>query len=256
MKTRGTGIVGYNVQTAVDTKHHLIVAHEVTNVGVDRDQLTAVAKQARAAVGTQNLTVVADRGYFKGEEILSCHQAGIIAIVPKTVTSNATAAGRFGKEHFVYDVKTNEYRCPAGQRLKWRYVRVERGMKLHRYWSSSCQQCALKAKCTPDKQRKVTRWEHEDVLDAMQTRLDLAPDSMRIRRQTVEHPYGTIKLWMGSAHFLMRTLKHVSTEMSLHVLAYNLKRVIKILGIKGLLEAIRDWKGLYGGQTSSIVAIS
>jgi transposase len=116
-------------------------------------------------------------------------------------------------------------------------------MTLHRYWSSSCQQCALKTKCTPDKQRKVTRWEHEDVLDAMQTRLDLAPDSMRIRRQTVEHPYGTIKLWMGSAHFLMRTLTHVSTEMSLHVLAYNLKRVIKILGIKDLLEAIREWKG-------------
>ncbi len=247
MKTRGTGIVGYNVQTAVDTKHHLIVAHEVTNVGVDRDQLTTVAKQARAAVGTQNLTVVADRGYFKGKEILSCHQAGIIAIVPKTVTSNATAAGRFGKEHFVYDTKTNEYRCPAGQRLKWRYVRVERGMKLHRYWSSSCQQCALKTKCTPDKQRKVTRWEHEDVLDAMQTRLDLAPDSMRIRRQTVEHPYGTIKLWMGSAHFLMRTLTHVSTEMSLHVLAYNLKRVIKILAIKA-------WTALYGGQTNTIVA--
>ncbi len=256
MKTRGEGIVGYNVQTAVDTKHHLIVAHEVTNVGVDRDQLTNMAKQARAAIGTEDLTVVADRGYFKSVEILSCHKAGIIPIVPKTVTSNATAAGRFGKDHFIYDAKTNEYSCPAGQRLIWRFARVERGMNLHRYWSSSCQQCAIKAKCTTDKQRKVTRWEHEDVLDAMQTRLDLTPDSMRIRRQTVEHPYGTIKLWMGSAHFLMRTLKHVSTEMSLHVLAYNLKRVIKILGIKGLMEAIKTWAGHYGGQITTIVAIS
>lgn len=137
-----------------------------------------------------------------------------------------------------------------------RFARVERGMTLHRYWSSSCGQCALKAKCTPDKQRKVTRWEHEGILDAMQTRLDLAPDSMRIRRQTVEHPYGTIKLWMGSAHFLMRTLTHVSTEMSLHVLAYNLKRVIKILGIKGLMEAIKAWAGLYGGQINTIVTIN
>lgn len=256
MKTRGEGIVGYNVQTAVDAKHHLIVAHEVTNVGSDRNQLTHMAKQARAAIGTEDLTVVADRGYFKSEEVLSCHKAGIIPIVPKTVTSNATAAGRFGKAHFIYDETNNEYRCPAGQSLTYRSSRIEGGLKVHRYWSSSCRQCAIKAKCTPSTERRVTRWEHEDVLDTMQTRLDLAPDSMRIRRQTVEHPYGTIKLWMGSAHFLMRTLKHVSTEMSLHVLAYNLKRVMKILGIKGLLEAIRDWKGLYDDQTNTIVAIS
>jgi transposase len=256
MKTRGEGIVGYNVQTAVDTKHHLIVAHEVTNVGLDRDQLTNMGTQARAAIGAEALTVVADRGYFKSEEILSCHEVGIIPIVPKTDTSTSTAAGRFGKSHFIYDAKTNEYSCPAGQRLIWRYTNVERGMNLHRYWSSSCQQCAIKAKCTTDKQRKVTRWQHEDVLDAMQTRLDLAPDSMRIRRQTVEHPYGTIKLWMGSAHFLMRTLKHVNTEMSLHVLAYNLKRVIKILGIKGLMEAIKAWAGHYGGQINTMVTIN
>jgi hypothetical protein len=256
MKTRGEGIVGYNVQTAVDTKHHLIVAHEVTNVGVDRDQLTNMAGQARAGTGTGELTVLADRGYFKSEEIRRCREAGMTPIVPKTVTSNATAEGRFGKGHFICDAKTNEYRCPAGQRLIWRFARVGRGMMLHRHWSPSCGQCTLKAKCTPSVNRRVTRWEHEDVLDAMQTRLDLAPDSMRIRRQTVEHPYGTIKLWMGSAHFLMRTLTHVSAEMSLHALAYNLKRVIKILGIKGLVEAIKAWKGLYGGQTNTIVAIS
>jgi len=256
MKTRGEGIVGYNVQTAVDAKHHLIVAHEVTNIGSDRNQLTNMAKQARAAISTEDLTVVADRGYFSSKEILNCHEAGITPIVPKSVTSNAAAAGRFGKDRFIYDAKTNEYSCPAGQRLIWRYTGIERGMTLHRYWSSSCQQCALKAKCTPSTERRVTRWEHEAVLDAMQTRLDLAPDSMRLRRQTVEHPYGTIKLWMGSAHFLMRTLKHVSTEMSLHVLAYNLKRVIKILGIKGLMEAIKAWTGLCDGQTGTVVAIS
>jgi transposase len=239
MKTRGTGIVGYNVQTAVDTQHHLIVAHEVTNIGIDRDQLTSMAQQARTAMGVQDLTAIADRGYFKNEELLKCHEAGIKAIVPRIETSEATANGRFGKADFIYDIEANEYRCPADQRLIWRYSTVERNLKVHRYWSSYCRQCAIKAQCTPGEQRRVTRWEHENLLEAMQRRLDLAPDSMRIRRQTVEHPFGTLKAWMGSTHFLTRTLKNVSTEMSLHVLAYNMKRVMNILGTPALLEAIR-----------------
>jgi len=239
MKTRGTGIVGYNVQTAVDAKHHLIVAHEVTNIGSDRDQLSAMAKLARASMGVEELTAIADRGYFKGEEILACDEAGITAIVPKTTTSGAKADGRFDRADFIYDAEKNEYRCPAGQALIWRYATVERGLQLHRYWSSHCQQCAIKEKCTPGEQRRVTRWAHEDTLETMQNRLDHAPDSMRIRRQTVEHPFGTIKHWMGSAHFLTKTLKRVSTEMSLHVLAYNLKRVIKILGPEVLMSEMR-----------------
>jgi len=239
MKTRGTGIVGYNVQTAVDAKHHLIVAHEVTNIGSDRDQLSAMAKLARTAMGTEELTAIADRGYFKGEEILACDEAGITAIVPKTATSGAKADGRFDRADFIYDAEKNEYRCPAGQALIWRYATVERGLELHRYWSSHCQQCAIKEKCTPGEQRRITRWAHEDMLETMQNRLDHAPDSMRIRRQTVEHPFGTIKHWMGSAHFLTKTLKRVSTEMSLHVLAYNLKRVIKILGPEVLMSEMR-----------------
>lgn len=239
MKTRGTGMVGYNVQTAVEAKHHLIVTHEVTNDGLDRDQLSGMAKQARNALGTQELTVIADRGYFKSEEILACHEAGITAIVPKTVTSNATAEGRFGKADFIYDAQKDEYRCPAGQSLVWRFARIENGLRLHRYWSSHCPQCPIKEKCTPSPYRRVSRWEHEAVLDAMQVRLDQAPDSMRIRRQTVEHPFGTIKSWMGATHFLTRTLDRVGTEMSLHVLAYNLKRVIQLLGIEGLMKAMR-----------------
>jgi hypothetical protein len=239
MKTRGTGIVGYNVQTAVDAKHHLIVAHEVTNVGLDREHLSPMAKQARAAMGTDELTAIADRGYFKSEEILACDEAGITVIVPKSTTSGAKFDGRFDRADFIYDAKKNEYRCPAGQHLIWRYATIEDGLEVHRYWSSNCKQCAIKEKCTPSKQRRVTRWEREDVLESMQTRLDLKPDSMRIRRQTVEHPFGTIKLWMGSAHFLTKTLKKVRTEMSLHVLAYNLKRVIKILGTGALMEAMR-----------------
>ena len=239
MKTRGTGLVGYNVQTAVDAKHHLIVAHEVTNVGIDRDQLSAMATLARSAMGTQELTAVADRGYFKSEQILACQEAGITAIVPKTVTSNATAEGRFGKADFIYDAQKNEYRCPAGERLIWRYSTVEEGLKLHRYWSSHCQTCAMKDRCTPSKQRRVSRWEHEAVLEAMQTRLDHAPEMMRVRRQTVEHPFGTIKAWMGATHFLTKTLERVRAEMSLHVLAYNLKRVMKLLGNDALMDAMR-----------------
>ena len=239
MKTRGTGIVGYNVQTAVDAKHHLIVAHEVTNVGIDRDQLSAMATLARSAMGAQELTAVADRGYFKSEEILACHEAGITAIVPKTVTSNATADGRFGKADFIYDAQKNEYRCPAGERLIWRYSTVENGLKLHRYWSSLCQTCIMKDRCTPSTERRVARWEHEAVLEAMQTRLDHAPEMMRVRRQTAEHPFGTIKAWMGATHFLTKTLDRVRAEMSLHVLAYNLKRVMKLLGNDALMDAIR-----------------
>jgi transposase len=239
MKTRGTGMVGYNVQTAVDAKHHLIVAHEVTNDGVDRDQLSSMAMHARAAMGVEELSAVADRGYFKGEEILACHEAGVTIFVPKTVTSGATAAGRFGKDDFIYDASTNEYRCPAGQSLIWRFSHVEKGLKFHRYWSSHCKSCTLKQQCTPSSERRVSRWEHESVLEAMQSRLDQAPEMMRIRRQTVEHPFGTLKSWMGSTHFLTRTLGRVSTEMSLHVLAYNLKRVLRLLGSDALMAAMK-----------------
>ena len=239
MKTRGTGIVGYNVQTAVDATNHLIVAHEVTNIGIDRDQLTTMAKEARAAIGAEELTVIADRGYFKGEEIVACHKAGIVAIVPRTTTSSAKADGRFDKQDFIYDPQANEYRCPADKRLIWRFDSIEAGRKLSRYWSSDCPRCTMKEQCTPSQYRRVSRWESEEILESMQERLDQAPDSMRIRRQTVEHPFGTLKLWMGSAHFLTRTLDRVSTEMGLHVLAYNLKRVMKILGSGALIEAMR-----------------
>jgi transposase len=235
---RGSGMVGYNVQTAVDTKHHLIVAHEVTNIGHDRSQLANMAKQAKAAMAVSELTAIADRGYFSSEEIRQCDESGITAFVPKCVTSGAKADGRFDKADFIYDAAKNEYQCPAGQALIWRSSRIEHGMNLHRYWSSACRQCALKAKCTPGTERRVSRWEHEEMLEAMQRRLDLAPDSMRIRRQTVEHPFGTLKAWMGATHFLTRQLKNVSTEMSLHVLAYNLKRVMNLMGTTALMEAM------------------
>jgi transposase len=235
---RGTGIVGYNVQTAVDAKNHLIVAHEVTNVGNDRGQLAMMAEQARAATGITELTVVADRGYFSGDEILACDQAGITPFVPKPLNSNSKAEGRFGKPDFIYIASDDEYRCPAGQRLIKRFTTVEAGMTLNIYWSSACSRCPIKAQCTTGPERRVRRWVHEAVIDAMQDRLDRDPEKMRVRRQTVEHPFGTIKFWMGATHFLMRTLERVRTEMSLHVLAYNLKRVMRLLGIGGLIAAM------------------
>ena len=236
---KGTGVIGYNVQAAVDTKNHLIVAHEVTNVGHDRGQLSKMGGQAKDATGHDALTVIADRGYFKGEDILACEQAGMTPYVAKPLTSGAKAEGRYGKQDFIYVAQDNTYRCPAGESLTWRFASVERGMVLHSYWTTRCGSCALKAQCTTGKERRIKRWEHEDVLDAMQHRLDRAPGTMRIRRQAVEHPFGTLKAWMGATHFLTRTIKRVSTEMSLHVLAYNLKRVIAILGVVPLMAAIR-----------------
>jgi transposase len=232
---RGTGIVGYNVQTAVDTEHHMIVAHEVTNVGHDRTQLAAMAKSAQQATGLGKMTVLADRGYFKGEEILQCAQEGIVPLVPKPLTSNSKAEGRFDKRDFVYDAKRNEYRCPAGERAIWRFAVVEHGLTIHKYWSSACPRCAIKSRCTTDDYRRIARWEHEQVLDAMQRRLDRMPEASRLRRQTVEHAFGTLKSWMGSTHFLTKTLPRVRTEMSLHVLAYNLKRALNIFGTQTLI---------------------
>lgn len=237
---KGTGMVGYNVQTAVDPIHHLIVAHEVTNIGHDRGQLSSMAGQAKAEMGVEALDVLADRGYFSGEEILACEPIGVTPYMPRPLTSGAKADGRFGKQDFVYNAEDNSYRCPAGQRLVHHMTTVEKGQTLHRYWDqASCGACAIKAQCTPSKMRRITRWEHEAVIDAMQDRLDRAPKSMRIRRATVEHPFGTLKAWMGATHFKTRTLKNVRTEMSLHVLAYNLKRVIAILGVGPLVQAIQ-----------------
>jgi transposase len=236
---RGSGVVGYNVQAAVDAKHHLIVAHEVTNTGHDRDQLSGMAGQAKAAMGLQALDVLADRGYFDGKEVLACEGIGVTPYVPKPLTSGAKAKGRFGKQDFVYVADDDVYRCPAGETLTRRFTSVEDGMNLYVYWTTKCAGCPLKQQCTSGRERRIKRWEHEAVIDAMRERLDRRPDAMRIRRATVEHPFGTLKAWMGATHFKTRTLDKVRTEMSLHVLAYNLKRLVAMLGPQSLIEAIR-----------------
>jgi transposase len=235
---RGSGMVGYNVQAAVDTKHHLIVAHEVTNEGTDRAQLAKMAEQTKAALETEALDVVADRGYFNGEEILACVEAGITVTLPKPLTSGSKAKGRFAKQDFRYLAQEDVYICPAGERLVYRFTNQENGLTLRRYWTNACRSCAIKHRCTTGKERRITRWEHEHLLEAVQRRLHEHPEKMRHRRETVEHPFGTIKSWMGYTHFQMKTLKRVGTEMALHVLAYNLKRVMNIIGIGPLIAAM------------------
>jgi hypothetical protein len=236
---RGTGMVGYNVQIAVDVRNHLIIEQEVTNQGHDRAQLEGMAKRSREALGGGALTVLADRGYYDGEQIRACEEAGIATLVPKPITSNSRAEGRFDKRDFVYDTKRDEYRCPAGERAIFRFNSTEKGMTIRKYWSSACPGCALQPRCTTSNYRRIARWELEAVLDRMQRRLDRAPQTARLRRQTVEHVFGTFKAWMGSTHFLTRTLPRVRTEVSLQVLAYNMKRAMTIVGVAPLLQAMR-----------------
>src|SRR5258707_861473 len=235
---RGSGVVGYNVQIAVETEHHLIVTHEVTNVGTDRSQLAHVAKEAKAALEVEKLDAVADRGYFNSEEILACEEAGITVTLPKPMTSNSKAAGRFGKQDFRYVAAEDVYVCPAGQRLAYSFTTEDKGLVLRRYWTNACQSCAIKHSCTTGKERLISRWEHEHILEAVQRRLDEHPEKMRQRRGTVEHSLGTIKARMSAICFLMKTLPRVATEMALHVLAYNLTRVMNIIGVKPLIAAI------------------
>ena len=236
---RGSGVVGYNAQASVDIEHHLIAAHKVTNTGNDRSQLAPMAKKTKAALEVEKQDVVADRGYFSSEQILKCDKADITVTLPKPLTSGSKAKGMFTKQDFRYVADGDVYLCPAGERLAFHYTNIENGLTLRRYWTNVCQACAIRDICTTGKERRITRWEHEHLLEAVQQRLDEHPEKMRQRRETVEHPFGTIKSWMGATHFLMKRLKNVRTEMALHVLAYNLKRVMNIIGIAPLMAAIR-----------------
>jgi transposase len=235
---RHSGMVGYNVQTAVDTETHIIVTHDVTNHGFDRDQLSPMAAAAKNALRRDDLHAIADKGYFSGTEILACHEADITTTVPRPATSGNAAKGMFVKADFTYDAGRDVYVCPAGEELIYRYTTEERGVQLRRYWINQCQTCPLQSKCTTGTERRITRWEHEDLVDDMRNRLGRDPDPMTLRCCTVEHPFGTIKAWMGATHFLTRRLKNVRTEMALNVLAYNIKRMVALIGIRRLMQAM------------------
>lgn len=239
MKSRGIGIVGYNVQSAVDVETHLIVAHDVTNVGIDRRQLSPMARKAKELLALDDapIKVIADQGYYRGEELLACEEAGITAYVAKSDTSGKRGKGEFSRRQFRYVSEEDEYECPAGERAIYRFTRYESGKQIRRYWSSACVRCSIKSKCTPGNYRRISRWEHEDVVERAESRLYDYPEAMRVRRATAEHPFGTLKQWMGST-FLTKQIGHVSNEMSLHVLAYNMKRAMKLVGAMAILEAI------------------
>jgi transposase len=231
--------IGYNVQVAVDAKHKLIVEHEVTTAVTDQGQLTLMAERAKRTLGVDRLEVLADMGYYDGAEVKKCEQQGIMAYIPKPLTSANTKLGLFGKERFHYDTDKDVYVCPAGEELRYRFGTKEKGRAIRYYSTSACGRCALKAQCTRNKRnRRITRWEYEDVLERMKQRVDQHPELMRQRKMIVEHPFGTIKRWMEQSFFLMRGKNKVSAEMSLTVLAYNLRRVITLIGVPPLIQAV------------------
>jgi transposase len=238
-KPGGGSVVGYNVQTAVDEKHHLIVTHEVTNDTTDRAQLDNMGKQAKRVLDASTLTVVADAGYYEGQAIVDCYEDGIQALVPKINTSSSKSKGKYSKADFKYDAERNEYVCPAGERLTYRFDSVEDGKTLRVYMRYGCSSCALQAQCTTATEKRIKRWEHEDVLDKAQDDLKKHPEAMRQRKALAEHPFSTIKQLMGSTHFLMRRLPNVKAEMSLNVLAYNMKRAINVLGADKIIGALK-----------------
>ena len=237
---RGTGIVGYNVQIAVDPEHHLVVAHEVVNEGHDRTQLVPMGGRAKQAIGAQAVTVLADRGYYSGDEVLACEGTGILPAMPRADTSGRAKKGLFVRADFVYDAPADHYVCPAGAVLTKSNARSDRHGDIDHYRNlDACHACATRARCTPEKFKRFKRWKHEAVLEAMQRQLDAMPDAMAVRRATVEHVFGTLKAWMGSTPFLTKGLKGVRTEMSLAILAYNMKRMIRLFGATWLIQAIR-----------------
>jgi transposase len=237
---RGTGIVGYNVQIAVDPEHHLVVAHDVVNEGHDRTQLVPMGGKARQAIGAEEVVVLADRGYYNGDEVLACEGTGILPAMPRADTSGRAKKGLFVRADFVYDAAADHYVCPAGAALTKSAARSDRHGDIDHYRNlEACHACEVRPQCTPEKVKRFKRWKPEAVLEAMQRRLDAMPDAMAARRATVEHVFGTMKAWMGSTPFLTKSLKGVRTEISLAILAYNMKRMIRLFGAAWLIQAIR-----------------
>lgn len=235
--------VGYNAQSAVDSKNHLIVEQDVSNAVTDIDQLSTIAIKSKEALGVDTLKVVADAGYCNATEIQSCEASGIEPYIPKTNTSISTKKGLYGKEQFSYDVEKNCYTCPAGKQLPYRFEgnekRRRKTIQVLYYVGESCQSCDQKTRCTKSKDpRRITRCKEEGAIDRMQLRMKQHPEIMKKRKALVEHPFGTIKFWNHQNAFLMKGLEKVRAEFSLSTPAYNMKRVIKIVGVKKMIEAL------------------
>jgi transposase len=240
--------VGYNVQVAVDGRHSLIVEQQVTNAVTDQDQLSPVALAAHETLqergpDQRRLEVVADRGYYHGAQVKLCEEAGITCYIAKPLTSANAKRGLFSKEAFTYQPEKDCYICPAGQALPFHFETVESNRRIRYYWTTACRTCPLKSQCTREpERRRISRWVDEHLLEAMQERVRAHPEKMQMRKQIVEHLFGTLKHWWGHSHFLMRGLKKVSGEFSLTALVYNLRRVLNIVGVKKLLEVLKSRK--------------
>jgi len=231
--------VGYNVQVAVDVKHKLIVEQQVTNQVVDMGMLTQTAEPAKEVLGVETIDVVADKGYFKIEDIEACEEAGMVPYVPRPQRGPSVRAGLFRKDEFSYDAESDSYTCPAGQSLHPYSSSLLRGLKKINYVNKlACDDCKIRRRCTNGNFRAVSRLENEAVPDRMQARLAKRPGVLDHRRETVEHPFGTIKQWMNQGAFLMRGLEKVRAEFSLTALAYNLRRVLNIVGFADLMAAL------------------
>jgi transposase len=233
-------LVGYNVQLSVDAKHKLIVDHDVTHEVTDLGLLSRMAKSAKEALGVDEMDVVADRGYYDGKEVKACLQEGITPYIEKPNTSANRKRGLFTKEDFRHDREQDCYWCPAGQALAFRFQTVEQEREIRYYANpAACRECGLKRQCTRNKRgRRITRWVDEHLLEAMQARVQAEPEKVGLRKQLAEHPFGTIKHAWNQGHFLTRGLPNVRAEMALTVLAYNLKRAIKILGVSWMVQAL------------------
>ena len=239
MMSGGRIEICYNVQTAVDAKHKLIVAETVTNAAADRDQLSPLALAAQETLQAPAPVVVADQGYYHGAEIRSCLQAGLTPLVPRPITSANAKRGLFTKDDFVYDRTRDFYRCPAGQTLSYRTTTVELGRSIKNYRTRACRRCPLRTHCTRNKDgRKITRWVDEHLLEDMERRLRRERALFAQRKALAEHPFGTMKRAMDQGYFLLKGLTKVRGEFSLTVLAYNLKRVINLVGVPRLLDAL------------------
>jgi IS5 family transposase len=232
--------VGYNAQIAVDTKHKLIVEQQVTNQVLDMGLLTETAEPAKEILGVETIDVVADKGYFKIEDIEACEKAGMQPYVPRPQRGPSVRAGFFRKDEFKYDPETDSFTCPAGQRLTPYSSSALRQLKKINYANrKACRDCPLRSRCTDNQFRTVSRLENEAVLDRMQERLAKRPEVLNQRREMVEHPFGSIKQWMNQGAFLMRGLEKVRAEFSLTALAYNIRRVLNIVGFTELMTAVR-----------------
>ena len=240
MHTGNGNVVGYNAQLAVDAKHKLIAAADVTNDVTDYRQLANVALEAKANLELQQTEVVADKGYYNATEVSRCVEQHITPHLPKADTSANTKQGLFGKRQFRYDAQKNVYVCPGHQELTYRFSTHELGRDIHYYRASACKQCALKSQCTRNQaNRTITREDNEALMEAMAQRLKREPEKFRLRKSLVEHPFGTIKRWMGYTHFTMKGLEKVRTEWSLITLAYNLKRVLNLVSVQQLIAAVK-----------------